>query len=111
MAGTAYATFVIAFQLVDDGGALRREGVPLRGTLISVAQSLALRLLLLEPLKFGLMALLPQRLFERAAHSRKSCLGLALCGLKCAAIEVFQTTALRRLRPSPHVRQGRRRLP
>ena len=70
VAGTAYATFVIAFQLVDDGGALRREGVPLRGTLISVAQSLALRLLLLEPLKFGLMALLPQRLFERAAHSR-----------------------------------------
>ena len=55
VAGTAYATFVIAFQLVDDGGALRREGV-LRGTLISVA-SLALRLLLLEPLKFGLMAL------------------------------------------------------
>ena len=70
VAGTAYATFVIAFQLVDDGGALRREGVPPRGTLISVAQSLALRLLLLEPLKFGLMALLPQRLFERAAHSR-----------------------------------------
>ena len=47
-----------------------RQGAPLRGTLISFFQSLALRLVVLEPLKFAMMALLPQRLFERAAHSR-----------------------------------------
>ena len=68
--GTAYATFVITFQLVADDGSLSRQGAPLRGTLISFFQSLALRLVVLEPLKFAMMALLPQRLFERAAHSR-----------------------------------------
>ena len=68
---TGYLLFVIPYQLIDDEtNGLKRGGGPLRRSLTSFFQSLLMRFMLIEPLKYAGMALLPDQIWERIACPR-----------------------------------------